>query len=141
MKGTLRTLDENFRHKVHQSLINQIKNIENTFSVSCDFEIKKGYPTLYNDPKLTEKCKDISKYFLGSSSIRELDIRMASEDFSYFSQECPSCFFRLGVANSEKNINHLVHTPYFNIDEKSIEIGVGLMSYLAIFNLLNLKTV
>ena len=48
-------------------------------------------------------------------------------------------FFRLGVANSAKKINHLVHTPYFNIDEKSLEIGVGLMSYLTVFNLLDQK--
>ena len=74
-------------------------------------------------------------------SVKNLNIRMASEDFSYFSQNCPSCFFRLGVGNKKKKITHLVHTPYFDIDEKSLEIGVGLMSYLAIFNLLNQKGV
>ena len=66
---------------------------------------------------------------------------MASEDFAYFSQNVPSCFFRIGVANFKKNINHSVHTPYFNIDDKSLEIGVGLMSYLTISNLLNQKKV
>ena len=108
-------------------------------SAECVFEIKKGYPTLYNDPVLTKRCKEISEYFLESGVVHPLDIRMASEDFSYFSQECPSCFFRVGVANAKKNITHLVHTPYFNIDDKSLEIGVGLMSYLTIFNLLDQK--
>ena len=75
------------------------------------------------------------------SAIKDLNVRMSSEDFSYFSQQCPSCFFRLGVANSKKNINHLVHTPYFNIDEESLKVGVGLMSYLTIFNLLTQKTI
>ena len=64
---------------------------------------------------------------------------MASEDFAYFSQHVPSCFFRIGVGNKEKNIIHSVHTPYFDIDEKSLEIGVGVMSYLTVANLLDLK--
>ncbi len=141
LKGTLRTLDEDFRNEVHRLLISQIKYIETKFSVSCDLEIKKGYPVLHNDPNLTEECKKISRYFLDFPYVKDLDIRMASEDFSYFSQECPACFFRLGVANKEKNITHLVHSPNFNIDEKSLEIGVGLMSYIVISNLLNLKTI
>ncbi|MBF25759.1 MAG: N-acyl-L-amino acid amidohydrolase [Flavobacteriales bacterium] len=141
LQGTLRTLDEHFRNEVHKLLIEQTKQIENKYSISCNLEIKKGYPTLYNDPTLTEKCKIISRYFLDTDSVRDLDIRMASEDFSYFSQECPSCFFRLGVANKKKGITHLVHTPNFNIDEKSLELGVGLMSYIVISNLLNLRII
>ena len=87
------------------------------------------------------EIEELSKQFLCPDLVKYLDIRMASEDFSYFSQECPSCFFRLGVANNKKKINHFVHTPYFNVDEQSLEIGVGLMSYLVIFNLLNQKTI
>ena len=56
---------------------------------------------------------------------------MASEDFSFFSQECPSSFFRLGVANPSKGITHLVHTSKFNIDHSAIRIGLNLMSYFA----------
>lgn len=137
LQGTLRTLDENFRNNVHQLLINEADNVEKESSAHCILKIKKGYPTLYNNIDLTNECKKISEYFLDSKAVHELDIRMASEDFSYFSQRCPSCFFRLGVGNIKQNITHLVHTPYFNIDEKSMEIGVGLMSYLTISNLLN----
>ena len=96
---------------------------------------------MYNNPDLTAYCIDQSEKFLDKNFVKELDVRMASEDFSYFSQECPACFFRLGVANLEKKITSLVHTPYFNVDEKCLEIGVGLMSYLTIVNLLNQKEV
>ena len=97
-------------------------------------------------PMLTAYINDYGrdeayKQFLNEDVVKDLDVRMASEDFSYFSQACPSCFFRLGVGNSEKSIKHLVHTPHFNIDEKSLEIGVGLMSYLTIVNVLNLPIV
>ncbi len=138
-QGTLRTLDEAFRKEVHDVLLQQFNIIATQHKASCIIDLKKGYPVLYNNPVLTEKCKLLSKQFLNEDVVKDLDIRMASEDFSYFSQACPSCFFRLGVANSAKKINHLVHTPYFNIDEKSLEIGVGLISYLTVFNLLDQK--
>ncbi|MBL31515.1 MAG: N-acyl-L-amino acid amidohydrolase [Flavobacteriales bacterium] len=141
LQGTLRTLDEDFRAKVHRALLDYAHSMKKRSSVSCDFQIKKGYPTLYNNLELTENCKKISEYFLGPNVVHQLGIRMASEDFSYFSQKCPSCFFRLGVANKKKKITHLVHTPYFNIDENSMELGVGLMSCLTVFNLLDLRIV
>ena len=139
LQGTLRTLDESFRKEVYELLLFESKKIEKNYNVSCAFNIKKGYPSLYNNPDLTEYCVAQSKNFLDKNFIKELDVRMASEDFAYFSQNCPSCFFRLGVANSEKKITNLVHTPYFNVDEKCLEIGVGLMSYLTAVNLLSLK--
>ena len=141
IKGTLRTLDETFRKNVHALLLDETKKLENKYSATCEFEIKIGYPTLYNDPDLTDFCKQYSQEFLSKENVKDLDVRMSSEDFSYFSQNCPSCFFRLGVANRKRGIHHLVHTPYFNIDEKSLEIGVGLMSYLTLINLLILKKV
>tara|TARA_Y100001934_G_C12311183_1_gene755007 strand:+ start:75 stop:1277 length:1203 start_codon:yes stop_codon:yes gene_type:complete len=132
--GTLRTLDEDFRDLVHGVLLNEVKKIEIKHQANCIMNIIKGYPSLYNNPELTTKSEILSREFLDPSSVKKLDIRMASEDFSYFSQECPSCFFRLGVANN--HVKDLVHTPHFNIDEKSLEIGVGLMSYLVASNLL-----
>lgn len=137
IKGTLRTLDEDFRYKAHEILLAEVKKIETKYQATCVMKILKGYPSLYNDPELTQTSEMFSREFLDTLSVKKLDIRMASEDFSYFSQACPSCFFRLGVANSE--IRDLVHTPHFNIDEKSLEIGVGLMSYLTVFNLLDQK--
>ena len=55
---------------------------------------------------------------------------MTSEDFAYLSHECPSCFYRLGTNDGKNNSN--LHTPTFNIDERSLEIGAGLLAYIAI---------
>ena len=137
--GTLRTLNMTFRNKAHGIILDEVKKIEHKYSSNCDFEIKKGYPVLYNDSDLTQSCEQWSQQFINPKQIKKLSIRMASEDFAYFSQQVPSCFFRIGVGNKQKKIVHSVHTPYFNIDEKSLEIGVGLMSYLTVANLLDLK--
>lgn len=131
VEGTLRTMDEDFRQEVHEILKSEAIKIENKYKAKCNFNIIKGYPCLFNNEKVTEKCINLSRDILDENSIHEIPIRMASEDFSFFSQKCPSTFFRLGVANSEKGIIHSVHTSKFNVDHNSIKIGLNLMSYFA----------
>jgi hippurate hydrolase len=55
---------------------------------------------------------------------------MGAEDFGYYTQVIPGCFYRLGVMNQLKGISAGVHTPTFNIDESAIEIGMGMMAWL-----------
>jgi len=62
----------------------------------------------------------------------ELPIRLTSEDFSYYSQDIPVCFFRLGVRNEQTGVVHGVHHPKFDIDENALKIGIEMMS-LAVF--------
>ena len=141
ISGTFRSLDQKFRSEVHELILKEAKLIDLNYKSNCVVKIKKGYPVLFNDNDLTTYCVKKSKFFLGKSKVHELEIRMASEDFSHFSNEVPSCFFRLGVGNKEKNITSSVHTPTFNIDENSIEIGVGLMSFLLCTSLQDQKKV
>jgi metal-dependent amidase/aminoacylase/carboxypeptidase family protein len=72
---------------------------------------------------------------MGEENIVDLDIWMAAEDFAYYSQEADACFYRLGTRNESKGIVSGVHTPTFDIDEEALEIGAGLMAYLAITEL------
>ena len=55
---------------------------------------------------------------------------MGAEDFGYYAQLIPACFYRVGVMNKEKGIISGAHTATFNIDEDAIEIGIGMMAYL-----------
>jgi metal-dependent amidase/aminoacylase/carboxypeptidase family protein len=89
---------------------------------------------LINDKEITEKSIGFAKEYLGEDNVIELPIRMTAEDFAYYSQLIPSCFYRLGTANSEKGIINGLHTSKFNIDEDALKIGMGLMAYLAIRN-------
>jgi metal-dependent amidase/aminoacylase/carboxypeptidase family protein len=60
---------------------------------------------------------------------------MTAEDFAFISQRVPACFFRLGTGNKSRGITSGVHTPTFNIDESSLETGMGLMAWLAVSEL------
>ncbi|MCU0387032.1 MAG: M20/M25/M40 family metallo-hydrolase [Chitinophagaceae bacterium] len=90
----------------------------------------KGYPTVLNNPDLTENAWRLSEDFLGEDMVEETEMRMGAEDFGYYAQKIPGCFYRLGVMNEEKGITSGVHTPTFNIDEDAIEIGIGTMAWL-----------
>ena len=97
-----------------------------------EFEIRKGYPALINDEALTAKAKSSAIEYLGNENVLDLDIWMAAEDFSFYSQVAPACFYRLGTRNESRGITSSVHTPTFDIEEESLKIGAGLMSYLAV---------
>jgi metal-dependent amidase/aminoacylase/carboxypeptidase family protein len=94
-----------------------------------------GYPALINHPELTLKAKQNAIAYLGAKNVVDLPIRMTAEDFSYYSQKIPACFYRLGTGNPEQGITSPVHTNTFNIDEKALELSAGLMAWLAICEL------
>ena len=135
LEGTFRTLDEEWRAKAHESIVKIAKGISESLGCQCDIEIRKGYPFLKNDPDLTQKAIDNAIQYMGEDNVVDLDIWMAAEDFSYYSQELPACFYRLGTRNESKNITSHVHTPTFDIDEDALPIGMGLMAWLAISEL------
>jgi hippurate hydrolase len=95
-----------------------------------DLHIDVGYPTVYNNEQLHAAAWKIAQKFMGESQVEETEIRMGAEDFGYYSQKIPGCFFRLGTANKAKGITAGVHTPLFNIDESAIETGIGIMATL-----------
>jgi metal-dependent amidase/aminoacylase/carboxypeptidase family protein len=98
-------------------------------------EIRKGYPFLQNAPELTARAKQAAVDYLGEENVLDLDIWMAAEDFAFYSQVVDGCFYRLGTRNEAKGIVSGVHTPTFDIDEDALEIGAGLMAWLAVSEL------
>ncbi len=138
VKGTFRTFDETWRNKVHNLITTIAQNTAKAHNTKCEVVINKGYPVLVNDDKATEIFKNAAINFVGEENVVDLDIRMTVEDFARYTQLIPGCFYRLGTANSEKGITSNLHTPTFNIDENSIEIGTGLMIWTALSALNNL---
>ena len=132
LTGTFRTLDETWRFEAHQRMRKIAEGIAESMGGSCDFRIVVGYPFLYNDELLTDNAKTWAIDFLGADKVVDLPLRLSSEDFAFFSQELPSCFYRLGTGNPEKGITHPVHSSRFDIDEAALETGAGLMAWLAV---------
>ena len=130
--GTFRTFDEEWRKMALGRIKDMASSIASSMGASCDVNIAPGYPFLVNNEEYTERNISAAKEFMGDENVVELDLWMAAEDFSFYSHEVPGCFYRLGTRNDAQGITSGVHTPTFNIDEKALKTGMGLMSYLAI---------
>jgi hippurate hydrolase len=130
LMGTFRAMDENWRIKAHQLIRRLTLELTAAMGAEAEIHIDVGYPTVDNDEKLTLAAKEISSNFIGCENVSETELRMGAEDFGYYTQKIPGCFFRLGVKNETEGIVHNVHTPKFNIDEHAIETGIGIMAYL-----------
>lgn len=137
IEGTFRTLDEDWRNEAHIRMKKMAEGMAESMGGSCDFDIHRGYPFLINEEKLTANARSFAEDFLGKENVLDLDIWMAAEDFSFYSQVTDACFYRLGTGNAAKDTMHSVHTPKFDIDEDALKISTGLMAYIALKQLGN----
>lgn len=130
LMGTFRAMDEEWRFKAHELIRKNAVGLVESMGGEIDLHIDVGYPTVDNDPLFTETAWKQADLFMGKENVLETEMRMGAEDFGYYTQVIPGCFFRLGVRNEAKGIIHNVHTPLFDIDERAIEIGIGNMAWL-----------
>lgn len=130
MKGTMRTFDENKRKLLKDNILMVANDVAAKFGCKAEVVIEQGYPSLRNDVKLTEKCVALAKDYLGDSKVKELPQLMTAEDFAWYSQKVPACFYRLGTANPAKGIDSKQHTATFDIDEESMKIGMETMVWI-----------
>jgi hippurate hydrolase len=130
LMGTFRALDEEWRYKAHDLIRKLSTELVHSMGAELDLLIDVGYPNVYNNEALNGVAVALAEQFLTKEKVEETEVRMGAEDFGYYSQVIPGCFYRLGVMNVEKGITSGVHTPTFNIDESAIEIGMGMMAWL-----------
>lgn len=132
VEGTFRTYDEEWRAAAHEKMKKIATGLAEGMGGKVDFDIKRGYPFLQNNPELAQRAKGYATDLLGEENVLDLDLWLAAEDFAYYTQETDACFYRLGTGNIEKGITSSVHTPTFDIDEHALEVGPALMSWIAI---------
>lgn len=132
MEGTFRAMNERWREEAHQRMSKMAREIAASMGATCEFIIQKGYPFLVNDGPLTAHVRKCAEDYLGEENVLEENIWMAAEDFAYYSQVRPSCFYMCGVANAEKGIQSSLHTPTFDVDEQALAVSTGLMAYIAL---------
>jgi amidohydrolase len=135
LEGTFRTMDEVWREEAHKKMVRLAESIAEGMGGKCEFEVRKGYPFLTNDAKMTAEAYKAAQDYVGAENVIDIDLRMTAEDFSFYTHHTKGCFYRLGTGNIAKGITHKVHNAQFDIDEESLKIGMGFMAYQAICQL------
>jgi amidohydrolase len=130
LMGTFRSLDEKWRFKAHELIKRIAESTAAAMGATVDVHIDIGYPAVTNNDELYAVARKWAEEYAGAENVSTTEMRMGAEDFGYYSQEIPGCFYRLGIGNRAKGITAGVHTPIFNIDESAIAQGVEMMAWL-----------
>jgi hippurate hydrolase len=134
--GTFRAMDETWRAEAHRLIREITEQTCVAYGATATVEIPKGYPSLFNDPALTESAIQWAGAYVGTENVHHLDMRMGAEDFSFYTHHAPGCFFRIGTNRDNKEYTIPVHNAHFNIDEQAMETGMGMMAWCAVNALL-----
>jgi hippurate hydrolase len=130
LMGTFRAMDEAWRFQAHELMHKLTADLVHSMGGEVHLHIDVGYPCVMNNEKVTAAAMEKASVYMGAENVSETELRMGAEDFGYYAQLIPACFYRLGTMNKAKGITAGVHTPVFNIDENAIEIGMGMMAWL-----------
>ena len=125
--GTVRCLDSTLYEQLPQWIEKIVKNIASTYGAEAHINFKSIAPPVFNDPELTNLLSNCARNFIDEKNIVYLDSpSLGAEDFAFFLQDVPGTMFRLGVAG-EKGCAPL-HSGNFSLDERSLELGVKILS-------------
>jgi hippurate hydrolase len=130
LMGTFRAMDEEWRFKAHEVIRQICVSTAAGMGADIDLHIDIGYPNVFNDEGLHQQAVMAAVNGFGPDYVEETELRMGAEDFGYYSQQIPGCFFRLGTRNEARGLISGVHTPTFDIDENAIETGMAAMALM-----------
>lgn len=136
IRGTLRTLDQKTRLFMKQRIVEVAENTAKAFLGSANVDIEEGYAPLINAHAITDVVCHTAEKLVGEDNVIIMDHpSLGVEDFAYFAEAVPSCFYSLGTSNKAKGIQSTLHENTFDIDEEAIKVGVCLQ-VLSTLNLL-----
>ncbi len=127
LEGTVRTYDAEVRDTVERRIIEILDGITRAGGGSYELDYQRGTPSTINDPELTAQMIPSLRASVGNARFRQLPPTMGGEDFAYFALEVPGFFYRLGI-DKEGTVNGPHHSPKFRADDRSVPIGMHVMS-------------
>ena len=134
LAGSLRCMDEDERRKMLAIIPQIIDSTAAAYGCTCEIRMPDGYPCTISHEEITGKIRSQAIEFLGEANVSEYPKRMTAEDFGFFSQQYPCCFYRFGVANENRTCGKL-HSSTFLIDEKALLTSSSLFAFIAIDSL------
>lgn len=134
MEGTIRTFDENMRREIHARIENTARAIASAAGAEIEFKLLIGYPSVNNNAELFEQSLPTLQRVSGDNPVNIITPQTVAEDFSFFSNETPGLFLFLGNGPPDEDPTTLPgnHSPYFNMHEPNLEMGVRIFSNLVV---------
>lgn len=126
IQGTLRTFDASLRERLLARIAELARGTAEAMRGTCDFRLESTTLPVVNDPTMSRLVGEAIGTALGEGSVVSVEPLMVGEDFAYFLEQRPGCFFLLGGAPEGPPVMH--HTAQFRIDERCLAIGLKAMT-------------
>ena len=125
MQGTTRAYTENNRQLIKTRMSELLDGIGNAFNAKIKLNYKDGYPPVINNETCAQNLLSAAQKIVGEGA-GEPYLSMGGEDFSYFANEKPGCFFFIGSAPKDRELLSTPHhCSHFDIDEEALLIGTN----------------
>ncbi|MDQ3045332.1 MAG: M20 family metallopeptidase [Chloroflexota bacterium] len=128
LRGTVRSFDPDVRLQLATRIEELVRGVGEAMRAEIEVTYTFGYPPTVNDPEMTELVRAVATETVGAERVLDVDLKMGAEDFSYFLEERPGCFFFVGTRNEERGLIWGHHHPRFDIDEEAMGAGIETMA-------------
>ncbi|CAN5915048.1 M20 aminoacylase family protein [soil metagenome] len=137
IRGTVRTFTLEVLALIEKRMQEIAEHTCAAFEATCDFEFVRNYPPTINHPAETEFTRGVMTDLVGAENVQEFEPTMGAEDFSYFLQEKPGCYFLIGNGDgSHREGGHgmgpcMLHNPSYDFNDDLIPLGATLWVNMA----------
>jgi hippurate hydrolase len=129
LQGTVRTFSHELIDLIEQRMRAIAEHTCAAFGAQCEFEFRRNYPPTINHPAETEFARRVLGQVVGAENVHDYEPTMGSEDFSFFLQEKPGCYFVIGNGDgSHREGGHglgpcMLHNPSYDFNDELIPLG------------------
>ena len=137
LRGTVRTFTIELLDMIEERMRRITKATCEAFATSCEFEFRRNYPPTVNHARETAFTRELLGELVGAENVAEFEPTMGAEDFSYFLQEKPGCYFVIGNGDgTHRSAGHgggpcMLHNPTYDFNDELIPLGGSMWVRLA----------
>lgn len=128
ISGTIRSFDEATRALLHRELEHAFA-LARAWGGDYTWKLIDGYPATVNDARMADLVRTVAREVVGMDKVKEAELQMGAEDFSFMARAKPAAFFNLGAKKDALTRPH--HNPWFDIDESALPIGAAMLAATA----------
>lgn len=133
LEGTIRAQEPEVREHLQRSIGRVCESVAQLHQARIELDIEEGTPPLVNRGPMVAVARAAAESALGPEYVRAVtrSANMGGEDFSWYLQEIPGCYVRLG-ARLEDSASYPAHSSRFQIDERVLASGAAWLAEVAL---------
>ncbi|HLO96893.1 MAG TPA: M20 aminoacylase family protein [Burkholderiaceae bacterium] len=129
LQGTVRTFTLELLDLIEQRMEKVARATAEAFDCEVEFHFRRNYPPTINHPAETAFARGVLEDLVGPANVQEFEPTMGAEDFSYYLQKVPGCYFLIGNGDGTHRVGGhglgpcTLHNPSYDFNDELIPLG------------------